>query len=94
MKREITIKPVLNGFIVTCGCQTLVFNELAVALTEVDRYYADPVGVEKSYRETAVNRDLLNGQPPSGTGLLAVGSASGNTVFVNSAPVAATIPRT
>lgn len=60
MIREIKIKAALNGYIATVGCQTLVFNERAVMLKELDAYLEKPDETEKRYREQAVNRDLLN----------------------------------
>lgn len=60
MIREIKIKAALNGYIAIVGCQTLVFNERAVMLKELDAYLEKPDETEKRYREQAVNRDLLN----------------------------------
>jgi hypothetical protein len=55
MLREIKITPVLNGWIVTVGCQTVVFNDKPNMLNEIDAYLDDPERVEKTYQETAVN---------------------------------------
>jgi len=60
MIHEIKIKAVLNGYVANVGCQTLVFNDRAVMLKELDTYLEKPEETEKKYRETAVNRELLN----------------------------------
>ena len=60
MIREIKIKAALNGYVANVGCQTLVFNSRADMLKELDGYLEKPDETEKRYRETAVNRELLN----------------------------------
>lgn len=52
----ITIEPVLNGFIVTVGCQRVVFTTLTTMLTEIVRYQASPQEVEKEYISNALNK--------------------------------------
>jgi hypothetical protein len=56
--REITIRPVLNGFIVSVGCTTVV-KECAFDVLQVElrRYHDNPNMVEREYQSTAVNRD-------------------------------------
>lgn len=63
MLRELNITPVLNGYIVTVGCQTLVFNTLSALTTNIGEYYADPDATEKRFRETGLNKRLLQDQP-------------------------------
>ena len=55
MLREIRIKPVLNGWIVKVGCQTVVFRFLPKMLEEIEKYLANPDETEKEYQESAVN---------------------------------------
>lgn len=64
MLLEITIRPVLNGFVVKVGCQTVVFNNLNTLCNELLKYYTDPKGTEKSYRKDAINAELLNSLSP------------------------------
>lgn len=65
--REITIRPVLNGFIVNAGCQVVVFTSPSELASAIERYYKDPAAVEKEFVHRAVNR-TMNGpcvpQPP------------------------------
>lgn len=64
--REILIKPVLNGFIVAVGCQTLVFGNIAELAGELINYYNNPEKVENEYTSKSVNRTLvpeLTGMP-------------------------------
>lgn len=52
---NVMIKPALNGWQVEVGCQTLVFNDMSTLLKELEKYLKDPEGVEKHYRENAIN---------------------------------------
>ena len=58
--RTLMIDPVLNGFIVKCGCQKVVFNSLDVMAEEIKKYFKNPEQVEKEYMNNAINRP---GQP-------------------------------
>jgi transcription initiation factor TFIID subunit TAF12 len=58
--RDVTIRAVLNGFVVKVGCQEVVFESRERLLSELDRYLTDPNTVEQEYREQAVNKELLN----------------------------------
>jgi len=58
MCREIHIRPVLNGFVVNVGCQTVVFSTIEMMTTELARYYKDPEKVERDYRAAALNKTL------------------------------------
>lgn len=64
MLRDIHIYPVLNGFIVRVGCQTVVFQHLKDLCSEVNNYYMDSEGTEKRYRKESINRELLTDRPP------------------------------
>jgi len=59
MIREITIKAILNGYIVQIGCQTLVFNDLNTMMLEISRYFENPEKTEKFYLETSINAGKL-----------------------------------
>jgi hypothetical protein len=56
MLREITIIPVLNGYICRVGCQSVVFQQRGQMLSEIEKYLIDPEAVEKSYVRDAVNK--------------------------------------
>lgn len=53
---EIRIKPVLNGFIVNVGCQTVVFNTAERLCEELIRYAKNPFEVEREYMEKAISQ--------------------------------------
>lgn len=64
--RELHITPVLNGFVVKVGCQTVVFRsrlELAEAITG---YYANPGEFEARFIKDACNAKFVWGQPVAG----------------------------
>lgn len=74
MLRKITIKSVLNGFIVKVGCQTLVFDDVNVMLSELGKYLLDPDEVEREYLDNSINSGRLWGaveipEPPALSGL-------------------------
>lgn len=54
--RKVRITPVLNGFIVKVGCQTVMFDDAEKMGKELARYYADPDAVEKEYLDNATNK--------------------------------------
>jgi len=54
--REVHIRPVLNGFLVTVGCQNLVFESIENLAAELVKYQKAPRAVEKSYLANAVNK--------------------------------------
>ena len=66
--REIHIKPVLNGFIVTVGCTPVLFTDIDTLCKELKRYQLNPAEVEKEYQNKAINK--LNAgtveNPPTG----------------------------
>lgn len=55
MLKDITITSVLNGWIVRVGCQTVVFNDMARMLKDIEAYLNNPVEAEKSYQSNSVN---------------------------------------
>lgn len=56
MTRQITITPVLNGFIAKVGCQDVVFTDKQSMLTALSEYYDNPDQVEERFLKRAVNR--------------------------------------
>ena len=56
MTREITITPVLNGFICKVGCQRVVFQSASAMLFALGLYYDNPDKIEKNYIESAINK--------------------------------------
>lgn len=54
--KSMTIRPVLNGFIVTVGCQTVVVTSTTRLAREIERYYNCPKEVEEEYLKDAVNK--------------------------------------
>lgn len=62
MVREITITPVLNGFVCKVGCQKVVFNTVADLALNIRKYYKNPDATEKEFLAEAVNK--TNDEPP------------------------------
>lgn len=54
--RELYITPVLNGWLVHCGCKTIVFTNLTTLTQEIHNYYSNPDTVSKRYLKEAVNK--------------------------------------
>jgi len=56
---DVTIKHVHNGFIVSVGCQTFVFESFDKMTTYMAMYYDDPRGTyEKHYKGELLNQYL------------------------------------
>lgn len=56
MTRQITLTPVLNGFIARVGCQDVVFTDKQSMLTALSEYYDNPDQVEERFLKRAINR--------------------------------------
>lgn len=56
MIREITITPVLNGFVCKVGCQKVVFQSVVDLVRAIERYYREPEKTEKEFLAEAVNK--------------------------------------
>jgi len=56
--RPIQITPVLNGFVIQAGCQTVVVTSVATLVAEIACYYTNPEEAEKRYIATAVNKTM------------------------------------
>jgi hypothetical protein len=50
-QHEIKITQVHNGFIVSAGCQTFVFEKFETASKYLAMYFQDPEGTEQKHRE-------------------------------------------
>lgn len=61
MIRDITIRTVLNGYVVQVGCQTVVYNSVDTLLVELRNYLIDPEDAEKRYSQFPNARFTLNG---------------------------------
>lgn len=55
--KDIHIHPVLNGFIVTVGCQQIVYNNRHVLVSDLAEYFADPKATEERILKESINRD-------------------------------------
>ena len=56
MIREITITPVLNGFVCKVGCQKVVFESISEMARNLEDYYKNPEETEKRFIKEAVNK--------------------------------------
>jgi hypothetical protein len=63
MFRPIAITAVLNGWIVTCGCQTVVYQDRAQLTSDLDAYLKDPDATEARFLKTGVNQAHTNTSP-------------------------------
>jgi len=68
MTREVTIEPVLNGFVCRVGCQRVVFASRRELITGLDDYYANPEATEAKFMATAVNKTHVVPPPPTAYG--------------------------
>lgn len=82
MIRNIHIKPVLNGFVVTVGCQELVYASTSALLFDLGDYFGNPEQTEARILKGAIHRKhtLLGDRPvdpqmDGGTAVLASGWA-------------------
>lgn len=61
MIRDISIKAVLNGFVVQVGCQTVVFGSVNDMLANISDYVRNPEQVERKYRDLPNAKHTLDG---------------------------------
>lgn len=84
--RQITITPVLNGFIVGVGCQTLVYTDRNKLLGDLASYMQAPDETEKRIIETeGFNKKFLLGRIPQpvntyNDGPMACGAGQANSI--------------
>lgn len=64
MFRPIAITAVLNGWIVTVGCQTLVYSDRSLLVDELSAYLRDPDATADRLLKSAVNvKHTMGGEP-------------------------------
>ena len=56
--RPLTIRPVVNGWVVSVGCQDAVFTNIEHMLGELRRYILNPDLIEKEYLDNSVNKGI------------------------------------
>lgn len=49
IRREIKIRPIDHGYIVTVGCQTFAIDSLDKLIRNLDHYLKDPVLIEEKW---------------------------------------------
>jgi hypothetical protein len=59
MLREFTVRPVLNGYIVHIGCQTVVFESRQGLISAITEYLKEPEVVESRWLKHALNAGEL-----------------------------------
>lgn len=64
MLRDINIRPALNGFIVQCGCQTIVFETVDKLVDNLRDYLRDPDRHEKTFMAAGINRKHTHPDQP------------------------------
>lgn len=57
--RQISIVPVANGYTLSIGCQTFVFESLANLLYRIEEYYNNPAAIENHFQEHKVLPTIL-----------------------------------
>ena len=83
---DMQIKTMLNGWIVTVGCQTLVFTDRDKMVQAFLDYNADPEGTEKRFVEDSVNSKVFRrGNNCTVTGAVA-GTVTGSDFVPYSEP--------
>ena len=63
--RDVTIKTVLNGYVVRIGCQRVVFCDRDQMLQALKDYLENPEEVEAAYTRNAMNAKQLGFSPDS-----------------------------
>jgi len=58
MLRDVTIKKVNGGFILTVGCQTFVEKTEKEMFKKLTEYWKDPEKTEKKYVEEGMNKNV------------------------------------
>lgn len=61
MQSEIEIRPILNGWLVVVGCQTLAYTDKETMLRDLREWLDKPEETEKRILESAVNYKRLMG---------------------------------
>jgi hypothetical protein len=61
--RSITITPVMNGFVVNVGCQSVVLDSVANLVEAINAYYTDPEQTTRRYLASRIN-DTMDSPVP------------------------------
>jgi len=64
MPQELIIQPVLNGFIVRAGCQTLVYDNPDKIITDFAEWVRTPNQIEARFRKLMEEKGLRPPPPP------------------------------
>ncbi len=64
---NVTITPVLNGWSVKVGCQTVVFENADRLLNELRCWLADPQSTQKRFQSDSINARFINDTPVAPT---------------------------
>ena len=62
--RDINIHPVLNGYVVKVGCQTVVFGGKLALVRALESYLENSEKVEQQYLKEAVNPQVVPAEAP------------------------------
>lgn len=57
--KPVSIQPVLNGWLVSVGCQTLVFNDTDTMLKELRSYIVDTQATHDRFVNGSVNKEIM-----------------------------------
>lgn len=57
---EVCIRAVLNGFLVTVGCTSVVFTDPIELCKEIQAFYKKPSAVRKRYQEGSINSHMVD----------------------------------
>lgn len=58
--RQINIVAVLNGFVVTVGCQTVVFSTVEALVSALRDYYNEPENTEKRFTSSEFSKHVYS----------------------------------
>lgn len=64
MPQELRITPVLNGFIVQAGCQTLVYDNPDKIITDFAEWVRNPNQIEARFGKMMEVKGFRNAPPP------------------------------
>ena len=83
MIRPITITAVMNGFVVTVGCQTVVFNDVQTLCGQLANYLTHPEQTEQQFSMHPNAKHTMNNGPATP---VYIGSAGASHNVVESEP--------
>lgn len=93
--RDVCIRAALNGWMVQCGCQTLVYTDADKLIQDLREYMQDPEAKEAEVVKSAVNKRLLRDipqtagvAPPNTAQMVAAATPTPTTMAGRGAPTA------